>query len=59
MEIVADEKALFLKQIQGTLTHEEYRTYEALNSLATVLLDLNDYLYASRERSEKVIVYIK
>ena len=56
MELVKDEHELLTRQLMGTVTHEEYRVYEALMAMSDILLDLDDYLYASREKSEKFIV---
>ena len=52
-ELIADRNKLFI--YREDISHEEYRVYEALQEMIDILLDLNDYLYASK--NEKVTIY--
>jgi hypothetical protein len=56
LELAKDEHQLFMKKVLGTLTHEEYRVYETITAISEALLNLNDYLHASSNKSTKYII---
>ena len=48
---------LIQKEMDGTITHEEYRTMETLKLVINMLLDLTDYLKVSKSNSVIKIMY--